>query len=70
MLSYPDAYVLQRGGVRRWDKGNRFNGFLARSKTAKAVTVTFCTPSTPLKRGVNESGSALRVPRRAVPLPS
>ena len=46
--------LLQRGALRGAETQNRFNGFYALSKTAKAVKTPPPQSYTPLKRGVNE----------------
>jgi hypothetical protein len=50
---------LQRGDVVPHRPRNRFNGFPVERETAEAVSRVFAPPNTPLKRGVNEIGSAL-----------
>jgi hypothetical protein len=54
--------LLQRGVLRAVETQNRFNGFSALSKTAKAVKIPPPHCSTPLKQGVNEK-SPLRMAR-------
>ena len=46
--------LLQRGVLRGTETQNRFNGFYALSKTAKAVRTPSPHSYTPLKQGVNE----------------
>ncbi len=45
---------LQRGDRAPGEQGNRFNGLPAPSKTAEAVLHSYLSPTTPLKRGVND----------------
>jgi len=48
---------LQRGELRRDPAKNRFNGFGREWETVKTVTHSPACRVTPLKRGVNESGT-------------
>ena len=48
---------LRRGGNRHSGSRNRFNDFGEARQTAEAVDLAPGAPPTPLKRGVNESGT-------------
>jgi hypothetical protein len=51
--------LLQKGGRRRTDAPNRFNGFIMACNMLKQSNLHTVTINTPLKWGVNETGLLL-----------